>query len=60
MNADLFGEQPATEPADGEKGRLERGAFFTPDALALAICKTLAAELPKPASSTAPITPSPG
>lgn len=36
---DLFGHAaPATEPPDGEKGQEERGAFYTPDLLALAIC----------------------
>ncbi len=38
---DLFGPTVNTEPIDGEKGRTERGAFFTPDALALAICQEL-------------------
>jgi hypothetical protein len=39
---DLFGqEQIAVVPLDGEKGQIERGAFFTPGALALAICRTL-------------------
>ena len=43
---DLFGEQrPAVLPLDGEKGQKERGAFFTPDALALAIARTLGSSL---------------
>lgn len=40
--ADLFGnEAVATQPPDGEVGRVERCAFFTPDALALACAKAL-------------------
>lgn len=42
---DLFGEQPATLPPDGEKGRVERGAFYTDDRLALAIARVLRDEL---------------
>lgn len=42
MSADLFGSRPATLAPDGEKGRVERGAFYTPDKLALAICDTAA------------------
>lgn len=39
---DLFGKpQIAVLPPDKEKGQEERGAFYTPDALALAICRTL-------------------
>lgn len=39
---DLFGEPSINvEPLDGEQGRVERGAFYTPDPLARAICKTL-------------------
>lgn len=45
MTKDLFGSRPSTLPPDGDKGRTERGAFYTPDPLALAICRTLAAEL---------------
>jgi hypothetical protein len=44
MNApapDLFGARPALVPPDGEKGQKERGAFYTPDQLALAICSML-------------------
>jgi hypothetical protein len=40
---DLFGHvAPATEPPDGEAGREERGAFYTPELLALAMCRSLA------------------
>lgn len=38
---DLFEREHAIEPLDGDKGRSERGAYFTPDGLALAICGTL-------------------
>ena len=38
---DLFGQQPATQPLDGEKGRKERGAFFTDDRLALEIARVV-------------------
>lgn len=39
--ADLFGHQPlALVPPDGDVGREERGAFYTPDALALACART--------------------
>lgn len=38
---DLFGPMVATLPPDGDTGRQERGAYYTPDALALAICRTL-------------------
>lgn len=39
---DLFGHEAlAVEPPDGDKGRVERGAFYTPQGLALAICGTL-------------------
>ena len=31
----------ATQPPDGNKGRVERGAFYTPDNLALAIVRSL-------------------
>lgn len=37
----LFPREHAIEPLDGDKGREERGAFYTPDKLALAICQTL-------------------
>lgn len=37
----LFPREHHIEPLDGDKGRKERGAFYTPDLLALAICKTL-------------------
>ena len=40
--SDLFGQTISREPLDGEKGREERGAFFTRDDLAESICKTLA------------------
>lgn len=44
--SDLFGAaEIATAPPDGVKGREARGAFYTPDALALAICKTLRDEV---------------
>jgi hypothetical protein len=39
--SELFAREVAIEPLDGDKGREERGAFFTPDALALAIAETL-------------------
>ena len=40
--ADLFGApEIATQSLDGEKGRTERGAFYTPDKLAEAICAGL-------------------
>ena len=39
--SDLFGPTINTMPIDGEKGRVERGAFFTPDLLARAIARTL-------------------
>lgn len=39
--ASLFPREYATEPPDGDKGREERGAFYTADALALAICRSL-------------------
>lgn len=40
--ADLFGHvAPALVPPDGEKGQKERGAFYTPDDLAVEICRTL-------------------
>lgn len=42
--SDLFPRAHAIEPLDGDKGREERGAFYTPDALALAICRTLRVE----------------
>jgi SAM-dependent methyltransferase len=43
---DLFGHvAPATEPPDGEKGREERDAWFTPELLALAICRSLRDEV---------------
>lgn len=42
MTSDLFGAPShAVVPPDGEKGRTERGAFYTPDALALALCRSL-------------------
>jgi len=38
----LLGEPtPSILPPDGDKGRDERGAYYTPDLLAQAICKTL-------------------
>lgn len=37
----LFEREHAVEPLDGEKGRKERGAFYTPDKLAMAICGSL-------------------
>lgn len=40
----LFEPEIAVEPPDGDKGREERGAHYTPDALAHAICRTLKAE----------------
>jgi hypothetical protein len=43
-----------TVPIDGEKGRIERRAFFTPDLLSLAICRTLLAEGVKPSSILEP------
>lgn len=46
---DLFGPTHATVPLDGEKGRIERGAFYSPDALALAICRTLHRDTQLPA-----------
>lgn len=43
---DLFGnELIATVAPDGEKGQEERGAFYTPQALADAICRTLKHDL---------------
>lgn len=43
MNGDLFGRVAhAVEPPDGDKGRDERGAFFTPQRLADGICQSLA------------------
>lgn len=41
LERDLFGLVPATLPPDGEKGQEERGAFYTPDLLALAICRQI-------------------
>lgn len=38
---DLFPREYAIEPPDGDKGKEERGAHYTPDRLALAICKSL-------------------
>lgn len=39
---DLFGiEAPALLPPDGEKGQLERGAFYTPDLLAEQLCLSI-------------------
>lgn len=37
----LFPREHAIEPLDGDKGREERGAFYTPGPLANAICGTL-------------------
>lgn len=45
--AELFARGHAILPPDGDKGREERGAFYTPDALALAICGTVANLLPR-------------
>lgn len=42
---DLFGPTVNVEPLDGDKGRKERGAFYTPDKLALAICESLETEV---------------
>jgi hypothetical protein len=39
--SDLFKREHAVEPLDGDKGREERGAFYTPDALAKAICGSI-------------------
>lgn len=40
--SDLFGAPEIhTQPLDGDKGQQERGAYFTDDRLALAVCKTL-------------------
>jgi hypothetical protein len=39
--ANLFAGGVAIEPPDGDKGREERGAHYTPDALALALCRTV-------------------
>ena len=51
MTKDLFAEQPATQPPDGKPFGIKRarGAYYTPDALALALCRTLAAEPSFPA-----------
>jgi hypothetical protein len=47
--SDLFGHvAPATEPPDGDAGREERGAFYTPELLALAMCRSLAGLIPAP------------
>ena len=45
----MFGPTIATGPLDGEKGREERGAFYTPDLLAHAIARTLKVEGVNPA-----------
>ncbi len=52
---DLFGrEEIATQPPDGARGQEQRGAFYSPDALALAICGMLKAEGIEPGSILEP------
>jgi hypothetical protein len=47
--SDLFSTPAiATQPIDGEKGRRERGAFYTPDALARAITRSLGKNIAQP------------
>jgi hypothetical protein len=47
---DLFGPVVATQPPDGEAGRA-RGAYYTNDALALSLVRTLRATLGVPAKT---------
>lgn len=46
MTKDLFGDQPETQPPDAKPAgeKRARGAYFTNDALALAICRSLYSE----------------